>query len=33
MVVTLAKHRTMILRNPEIDQFSILREKLRWGAR
>lgn len=33
MVVTLAKHRTMILRNPDIDHFTILREKLRWGAR
>jgi hypothetical protein len=32
-VVTLAKHRTMILRNPDIDHFTILREKLRWGAR
>lgn len=33
MVVTLARHRTMILRNPDIDHFTILREKLRWGAR
>jgi NAD+ kinase len=33
MVVTPATHRTMILRNPEIDHFTILREKLRWGAR
>jgi NAD+ kinase len=33
MVVTLANHRTMILRNPDIDHFTILREKLRWGAR
>jgi NAD+ kinase len=28
-----AKHRTLILRNPELDQFTILREKLRWGTR
>jgi NAD+ kinase len=28
-----APNRTLILRNPEVDQFTILREKLRWGAR
>jgi NAD+ kinase len=28
-----AKQRTLILRNPELDQFTILREKLRWGTR
>jgi NAD+ kinase len=28
-----APHRTLILRNPELDPFTILREKLRWGAR
>ena len=28
-----AKHRTLILRNPELDHFTILREKLRWGTR
>ncbi|HXL39267.1 MAG TPA: NAD(+)/NADH kinase [Myxococcales bacterium] len=28
-----AKHRTIILRNPELDRFSILREKLGWGVR
>ena len=28
-----APHRTLILRNPEVDQFTILRQKLRWGAR
>jgi NAD+ kinase len=33
MLVTTASHRTMILRNPDIDHFTILREKLRWGAR
>jgi NAD+ kinase len=33
MVVRRAKHRTLILRNPEVDAFTILREKLRWGAR
>jgi NAD+ kinase len=27
-----AKHRTLILRNPELDHFTILREKLRWGT-
>ena len=28
-----APQRTLILRNPEVDQFTILREKLRWGIR
>jgi NAD+ kinase len=28
-----APYRTLILRNPEVDHFTILREKLRWGAR
>ena len=28
-----APRRTLILRNPEVDQFTILREKLRWGIR
>jgi len=28
-----APRRTLILRNPELDHFAILREKLRWGAR
>lgn len=28
-----APQRTLILRNPELDHFTILREKLRWGAR
>src|SRR2546426_9695077 len=28
-----ARQRTLILRNPEVDHFTILREKLRWGAR
>ena len=28
-----APQRTLILRNPEVDQFAILREKLRWGIR
>jgi NAD+ kinase len=28
-----APHRTLILRNPEFDHFSILRQKLRWGTR
>jgi NAD+ kinase len=28
-----AAHRLLLLRNPEVDPFSILREKLRWGQR
>lgn len=28
-----AAHRTLILRNPEVDQFTILRQKLSWGTR
>jgi NAD+ kinase len=28
-----ASHRTLILRNPEVDHFTILREKLGWGTR
>ena len=28
-----SNRRTLILRNPEVDHFTILREKLRWGAR
>jgi NAD+ kinase len=28
-----AAHRLVLLRNPEVDPFSILREKLRWGQR
>ena len=28
-----SQRRTLILRNPELDHFTILREKLRWGAR
>ena len=28
-----APHRTLLLRNPEVDPFAILRAKLRWGAR
>jgi NAD+ kinase len=28
-----APHRTLLLRNPELDPFAILRQKLRWGAR
>jgi NAD+ kinase len=31
--VSPAAHRTLILRNPEVDQFTILRQKLRWGER
>ena len=31
--VKAAPHRTLILRNPEVDHFTILREKLRWGTR
>ncbi len=28
-----APHRTLILRNPELDHFTLLREKLQWGTR
>ena len=28
-----APHRTLILRNPEVDHFTILRQKLSWGTR
>ena len=28
-----AAHRTVLLRNPDLDPFAILRQKLRWGAR
>jgi NAD+ kinase len=28
-----ASQRTLILRNPEVDHFTILRQKLRWGTR
>jgi NAD+ kinase len=28
-----AAHRTLLLRNPDLDPFAILRQKLRWGAR
>ncbi len=31
--VRTASHRTLLLRNPDIDPFAILRQKLRWGAR
>ena len=31
--VRTAAHRTLLLRNPDIDPFAILRQKLRWGAR
>jgi NAD+ kinase len=31
--VRCASHRTLILRNPEVDPFGVLRAKLRWGAR
>ena len=33
VLVRRASYRTLILRNPELDHFAILREKLRWGAR
>jgi NAD+ kinase len=33
MVVSRAPHRTLLLRNPDVDPFTILREKLRWGSR
>jgi NAD kinase len=28
-----APQRTLILRNPDVDPFTILRQKLRWGTR
>jgi NAD+ kinase len=33
VMVRAAPHRTLILRNPEVEPFGIWREKLRWGAR
>jgi NAD+ kinase len=33
VLVQPAKQRTLILRNPELDHFTILRQKLRWGTR
>lgn len=33
VVVQRAAHRLLLLRNPEVDPFSILRAKLRWGQR
>jgi NAD+ kinase len=33
VLVHRAAHRLLLLRNPEVDPFSILREKLRWGQR
>jgi NAD+ kinase len=31
--VRTASHRTVLLKNPDLDPFAILRQKLRWGAR
>jgi NAD kinase len=28
-----APHRTVLLKNPDLDPFAILRQKLRWGER
>jgi len=33
VIIQQSKHRTLILRNPEVDHFTILREKLGWGTR
>jgi NAD+ kinase len=33
VVIRRAPHRTILLRNPDLDPFAILRQKLRWGAR
>jgi NAD+ kinase len=33
VLVRKAAHRTILLRNPDLDPFAILRQKLRWGAR
>jgi len=31
--ISTAPHRTVLLKNPDLDPFAILRQKLRWGAR
>ena len=33
VIIQQSKQRTLILRNPEVDHFTILREKLGWGTR
>ena len=33
VLIKQAQKRTLILRNPDVDHFSILRQKLRWGTR
>jgi hypothetical protein len=33
VLVQVAPHRTLILRNPDVEPFGIWRDKLRWGAR
>jgi NAD+ kinase len=33
VLIQQAQKRTLILRNPELDHFTLLREKLRWGTR
>jgi NAD+ kinase len=33
VVIRTAPHRTLILRNPEVEPFGLWRDKLRWGAR
>ena len=33
VLVRTAAHRAVLLKNPELDPFAILRQKLRWGAR
>jgi NAD+ kinase len=33
VLISRAAHRTVLLRNPDLDPFAILRQKLRWGAR
>jgi NAD kinase len=33
VLVRTSPHRAVLLKNPELDPFAILRQKLRWGAR
>jgi NAD kinase len=33
VLVRTAGQRTVLLKNPDLDPFAILRQKLRWGAR
>ena len=33
VLIRKASHRTVLLKNPQLDPFAILRQKLSWGAR